>query len=91
LNYAGIHRNVWLYTTKPAHLTDVTITTDLDGSKGVITYATEAEHADVLETKVILRDADGNQVATEMGSSGTLNVPDGVRTVTIDGIRFLDQ
>jgi beta-glucuronidase len=120
-NYAGIHRNVWLYTTNPAHLTDVTITTDLDASNGVITYATETENINALETRVILRDADGNQVATEIGSSGTLNVSQvhqwapgdgylydlelqlvdgetvvdsyhqsvGVRTVKIDGIRFL--
>ena len=30
-NYAGIHRTVWLYSTDPAHVTDVTIVTDLDG------------------------------------------------------------
>jgi beta-glucuronidase len=74
-NYAGIHRNVWLYATNSAHFTDVTVTTDLDGSDGVITYATQAENADALETKVILQDADGNQVAEGSGGTGTLNVP----------------
>jgi beta-glucuronidase len=120
-NYAGIHRNVWLYATNPAHLTDVTITTDLDGGSGVINYVAEAENADDLETKVILRDAEKNQVTANDGASGTLNAPNvhkwapgdgylydlelqlldgdtvvdsyhqsvGVRTVRIDGIRFL--
>jgi beta-glucuronidase len=120
-NYAGIHRNVWLYATNLAHFTDVTITTDLDGNDGLINYATEAESADAVETKVILRDTDGNEVATGSGSSGTLNVPNvqrwaprrgylydlelqlldgdtvvdsyhqnvGVRTVRVDGSRFL--
>jgi beta-glucuronidase len=120
-NYAGIHRNVWLYTTSPAHLTDVTITTDLDGPDGVINYATQAENADAAETKVILRDAEGKEVTTYGGNSGTLTVPQvhkwapgdgylydlelqlvqadtvvdsyhqsvGVRTVRVDGIRFL--
>jgi beta-glucuronidase len=120
-NYAGIHRNVWLYATNPAHLTDVTITTDLDGGSGVINYVAEAENADDLETKVILRDAEGNHVTANDGASGTLNAPNvhkwapgdgylydlelqlldgdtvvdsyhqsvGVRTVRIDGIRFL--
>jgi beta-glucuronidase len=120
-NYAGIHRNVWLYATNSAHLTDVTITTDLDGSSGVINYVAEAENADDLETKVILRDAEGNQVTANDGASDTLNAPNvhkwapgdgylydlelqlldgdtvvdsyhqsvGVRTVRIDGIRFL--
>jgi beta-glucuronidase len=120
-NYAGIHRNVWLYTTNPAHFTDVTITTDLDGADGVISYAAEAEDADALETKVILRDVDGQEIVTGDGASGTLTVPNvhkwapgdgylydlelqlldgdtvldsyhqsvGVRTVKVDGIRFL--
>jgi len=120
-NYAGIHRNVWLYATNPAHFTDVTIMTDLDGATGVISYTAEADGADSLESRVILRDADSSEVASGSGLSGTLNVPDvhkwapgdgylydlelqladgdtvvdsyhqsvGVRTVQVDGIRFL--
>jgi beta-glucuronidase len=120
-NYAGIHRNIWLYATNPPHFTDVTITTDLDGDNGVIRYATEAENADEVEARAVLRDADGVEVASGSGTSVTLNVPNvhkwapgdgylydlelqlvdgdaivdsyhqsvGVRTVQVDGIRFL--
>lgn len=120
-NYAGLHRSVWLYSTAPAHLIDVTVTTDLDGSDGLIAYEIVAANADELETQVVLRDADGAEVATGTGPSGTLTVPDvhkwapgdgylydlelrlvdggelvdsyhqsvGVRTVRVDGIRFL--
>ena len=120
-NYGGIHRNVWLYATNPAHFTDVTIMTDLDGATGVISYTAEADDAESLETRVILRDAHGAEVASGSGLSGTLNVSDvhrwapgdgylydlelqlvdgdtvvdsyhqsvGVRTVQVDGIRFL--
>ena len=120
-NYAGIHRNVWLYANDPTHISEITVTTDLDGDDGVVGYAVEAEAADDVETKVILRDADGAGVATTTGSSGTVRVPDvhkwapgdgylydleiqlvrsdsvvdsyhqsvGVRTVKVDGIRFL--
>jgi beta-glucuronidase len=121
-NYAGIHRPVWLYATGRAHLTDVTVVTDLDGDNGLVRYRTEAESADGAQVKVVLRDADGGEVASGTGASGTLTVPDvhrwapgdgylydlevqlvgdggdvldsyhqsvGVRTVAVDGTRFL--
>jgi beta-glucuronidase len=121
-NYAGIHRPVWLYATGHAHLTDVTVVTDLDGDNGLVRYRTEAESADGAQVKVVLRDADGGEVASGTGASGTLTVPDvhrwapgdgylydlevqlvgdggdvldsyhqsvGVRTVAVDGTRFL--
>jgi beta-glucuronidase len=120
-NYAGIHRPVWLYTTGAAHLTDITVVTDLDGGDGSVRYTTEVEGDDV-QVEVVLRDADGAEVATGSGASGTLTVPDvhpwapgdgylydlevrlvddagtlvdsyhqsvGVRTVEVDGTRFL--
>ena len=87
----------------------------------MIDYATEAERADHVETRVILRDADGAEIAANDGQTGTLRIPNvrkwapgdgylyglevqlvrgaavvdgyiqtvGVRTVKVDGIRFL--
>jgi beta-glucuronidase len=121
-NYAGIHRPVWLSATGKAHLTDVTVVTGLDGANGSIEYRTEATDADGAQVKVVLRDADGAEVATGTDPSGTLTVENvhrwapgdgylydlevqlvddaggvldsyhqsvGVRTVVVDGTRFL--
>ena len=121
-NYAGIHRPVWLYATPPAHLTDVTVVTGLDGPVGTVDYRAEAENAGAAEVRAVLRDAEGAEVATGTGAAGTLTVPDvrrwepgagylydlelqlvdpdgstvdsyhqsvGVRTVAVDGTRFL--
>ena len=120
-NYAGLHRSVWLYATAEAHLDDVTVVTDLDGSDGSVQYSAVAVNADGLSTEVVLRDADGTEVATATGASSILTVPAvhkwapgdgylydlelrlvddgtvvdsyhqsvGVRTVRVDGIRFL--
>jgi len=76
-NYAGIHRPVWLYTTGPTYLTDITVVTRLDGGAGIIEYATDAVRADDADVRVILRDAVGRQVVDGSGMSGTLTV-DGV-------------
>ena len=118
-NYAGLHRSVWLYATDPVHLSDVTVTTDLQGEDGVVDYTTEV--VGEAAVSVVLRDAAGAEVATASGGAGTLAVPQvhrwapgdgylydlelsltrdgelldryhqsvGVRTVQVDGIRFL--
>lgn len=75
-NYAGIHRAVWLYSTPPAHLTELDVTTDVDDSVGLVHYRTAAENADGLTTRVLLRNRDGAVVAFKQGAQGTLNVPD---------------
>ena len=75
-NYAGIHRPVWLYSTAQAHLTDVTVVTELGGTDGAVDYRVEATAADGAEIQVVLRDAGGAEVANGRGASGTLAVPD---------------
>ena len=87
-NYAGIHRNVWLYATNPAHLIDVTITTDLDGGNGVVGYTSESAGADGLQTRVILRDATGAEVASGDGTAGTLTVPEVHKWAPGDGYLY---
>lgn len=120
-NYAGLHRTVWLYTTPPSYVADVTLATGLDGSTGTVGYEVEAGGADS-DISVTLRDADGREVAHATGATGEMSVADvrawrpgegylyyatidlrdgrgtlvdtyslpvGIRTVRVDGPRFL--
>ncbi|CAN5207961.1 beta-glucuronidase [soil metagenome] len=75
-NYAGLHRTVWLYSTPTAHVTDVTVVTGFAGTTGTVDYQVEAEGAEGLEFRAVLRDADGAEVARGTGATGTLSVPD---------------
>jgi beta-glucuronidase len=120
-NYAGLHRSVWLYTTPTAYVEDVTVVTGLDGSAGTVRYEVDTAGGGA-EVVVVLRDAEGGEVARAAGAAGELTVEDvrpwrpgegylydltvglrgasgepgdvytlpvGIRTVRIDGSRFL--
>src|SRR5512144_2644576 len=121
-NYAGLHRPVWLYSTPPAHVSDLTVVTDLAGSTGTVHYRMDTAGADGLEVRVRLVDVTGREMIGADGPSGSLRIPDvhpwrpgegylydlvaelrdsagslvdtyplpvGVRTVRVDGTRFL--
>jgi beta-glucuronidase len=87
-NYAGLHRTVWLYTTGPEYLTDITVLTDLAGTTGVVHYATEFHAPGEARIDVILRDADGQSVATGLGAHGRLDVADVHRWAPGDGYLY---
>jgi beta-glucuronidase len=121
-NYAGLHRGVWLYTTPRTYISDITVFTRLAGSTGIVDYQVEAVGGEGHEVRVVLRDAEGTEVARAAGARGGLTVEDahpwqpgegylyhlhaelwgtgetstdtyplpvGVRTVAVDGSRFL--
>jgi beta-glucuronidase len=75
-NYAGLHRNVWLYATPAAHIADVTVVTRLDESAGVVQYMIETIGAGSAAPQVVLRDADGVVVGRGRGAQGALTVAD---------------
>lgn len=74
-NYAGLHRPVWLYTTPPEHISDITVTTAFDDTTGVIGYRADSS-GETDSLRVSLRDASGAEVAAATGAAGTLRVPD---------------
>jgi beta-galactosidase/beta-glucuronidase len=73
-NYAGLHRTVWLYTRPAVHICDITIVTALDGATGTVRYVVETTGADGMAVRVVMRDADGVEVARAEGSSGELTI-----------------
>ena len=121
-NYAGIHRDcLALRHRSDSHRRSDHHHRSRRRHRGGRLPGRSGRGADDVETRVILRDAEGTEVATNTGLSGTLSVPNvhkwapgdgylydleiqlvrgdtvvdsyhqsvGVRTVEVDGIRFL--
>ncbi|SDR84178.1 beta-glucuronidase [Paraoerskovia marina] len=79
-NYAGIHRPVYLYATPTTYVSDITVVTDFDGAAGArtgkVSYDVVVSGDGSQDVRVLLRDADGEVVATGDGASGELTVQD---------------
>ncbi len=75
-NYAGLHRSVWLSSTPAAHISDLTVTTGLQGTAGSVGYTVGHEGEGNHTVRATLRDAEGAVVATADGAEGGLEVPD---------------
>src|SRR3954451_10807581 len=74
-NYAGLHRSVWLYSTPPAHVRDVTVVPGFEGGSGTVDYRVETA-GEAAGVQVVLLDASGAEVAHGTGDSGRLGVDD---------------
>lgn len=70
-NYAGLHRSVKLITRPAVSVSDVTITTDLDGT---VHYDVVAEGAREVSVRVL--DAEQRVVGEAAGTRGSVHIPD---------------
>jgi beta-glucuronidase len=73
-NYAGLHRSVWLYSTPPAYVDDVTVVTGLDGTTATVGYRVGTTGDGPV--RAVLLDAEGAEVASADGAEGELTVED---------------
>ncbi|HZT70428.1 MAG TPA: beta-glucuronidase [Terriglobia bacterium] len=79
--YAGIHRQVALYTTPQTYIEDITVTTEIEGSDGVIKVAAQASnHWNGKGRASIVADSSGKTVAVDLNfsqgeASGELRLP----------------
>ncbi|HJT58296.1 MAG TPA: beta-glucuronidase [Ktedonobacteraceae bacterium] len=71
-NYAGIQRPVKLYTTPSTYIRDITITTDIAGTDGLVGYTIETEGD--AQVHVSIQDEDGETVARGSGANGQLTI-----------------
>ncbi|MFC4102684.1 beta-glucuronidase [Paenibacillus xanthanilyticus] len=74
-NYSGLHRPVRLYTTPLDYIEDMTVTTELEGTSGLVGYSVQAQ-GNGASVHVRLIDADGVEVAQGTGAAGSLAVPE---------------
>ncbi len=74
-NFAGLHRQVWLYATPTTYIDDITVVTGIDGADGLVDYAVSVAGEGAGAVRVRLLDAGGTEVATGTGASGQLGVP----------------
>ncbi|GAA1962774.1 beta-glucuronidase [Kitasatospora viridis] len=86
LNYAGLNRSVWLCRTPRTHITSVNVETGLDGADGLIHYT--VEHTGAQDVCVVVRDAEGHEVASGSGAQGRLRVGDVHRWAPGDGYLY---
>lgn len=73
-NYSGIARSVWLYSAPATRVADVTVTTDFEGSVGIVDYSVELTGEADVRVRVI--DADGKEAVVADGANGTVRIAD---------------
>lgn len=71
-NYAGIHRSVWLHTRPKTHVSDITVTTGIDGADGIVHY--EIDVVGTGDVRVFLSDFSNNVVAEAASASSALRI-----------------
>jgi beta-glucuronidase len=74
-NYAGLARSVWLYSVPMLHIEDVTVTTDVCQTRGIVDYQIIASEALLTEQfRISLIDEEGQVVAQSSGPQNRLEV-----------------
>ena len=73
-NYAGINRPVRIYTTPKSYIDDITITTDIEGNDGVISFSVSAKGSG--KTTVEIVDREGKRIAEAEGTEGVIRIKD---------------
>jgi beta-glucuronidase len=69
-NYAGIQRPVKLYTTPNTYIRDITMTTEVNGTDGLVGYTIDIKGE--AEVRVSIQDEIGETVASGTGADGQL-------------------
>jgi beta-glucuronidase len=73
--FSGIQRPVLIYTTPQDAITDLTVTTTLDGTSGIVTVNTVHSSSEPLTTRLTLQGHGANQASESQSDEAALTVP----------------
>ncbi|XP_050408987.1 beta-glucuronidase [Patella vulgata] len=75
-NYGGIHRHVRIYSTPKTYIDDITITTDIQDTTGIVRYeVTAGGQPGFVAGEVAILDKMGNVVGSKQSLNGTIEIP----------------
>lgn len=74
-NYTGINRPVRIYTTPANYIKDLTLTTEIDGTDGIVHYKVSVEGEGIASVSVEICDAEGAVAAKAEGAEGCIYIP----------------
>ncbi|ESO98158.1 hypothetical protein LOTGIDRAFT_180555 [Lottia gigantea] len=74
-NYAGIHRHVRIYSTPKTYIDDITITTDINKTAGIVNYKiVPGGNAAFVMVTVEIVDKDGKVVGSKQALDGSISI-----------------
>ncbi|CAG5127681.1 unnamed protein product [Candidula unifasciata] len=73
-NYAGIHRHVRLYTTPQTYIDDITILTNVEQGKGVVSYSVVVTGGTASSVQISVLDANDTVVASSNKLSDVVTI-----------------
>ncbi|MBI1259856.1 MAG: beta-glucuronidase [Chloroflexi bacterium] len=73
--FCGIQRPVLIYTEPPQAITDITVTTTIDGTSGLVSVKSAHTAGDALMTRVTLQGHGANLFAESESGTASLTVP----------------
>lgn len=91
-NYAGIQRHVRIYTTPFSYINDITLCPNVNNGEGELSYQINTEgEVSSSQIKVEVLDKDGKYIASSIGNTGKISIPNAILWEPYPGEPYLYQ